>query len=99
MKGDGSHFNELWSGRKRFYSRDRPDVLNRFVLDAMKAGSSAEEGHLAVREYNMERAGFGKSSARRSYCVVQTIHSHIQTRKGWEEVSRTATPKKSRVEP
>ncbi len=34
---DGSHIAELWSMRAPFYPND-PDLLNRFIIDALKAG-------------------------------------------------------------
>jgi len=52
---DGSHLAELWRGRMAFYPAGRPDLLNAFVLDALKAGPRAAIGHAAVRSYVMER--------------------------------------------
>ena len=51
---DGSHLTALWQQRMRFYPRGRPDLLTRFVLDALKAGELAVAGHRAVRAYDME---------------------------------------------
>jgi pimeloyl-ACP methyl ester carboxylesterase len=51
---DGSHLAELWQRRMAFYPKGRPDLLTRFVLDALKAGERAEEGHRAVSAYRME---------------------------------------------
>lgn len=53
-KPDGTHLAELWQRRQGFYPGDRPDLLARFVLDALKAGAQAEEGHRAVSAYRME---------------------------------------------
>ena len=50
---DGSHLIELWRRRQAFYPHDRPDVLERFVHDAI-AARDAEEGHVAVGRYVME---------------------------------------------
>lgn len=48
---DGSHLAELWSRRLRFYPPGRPDLLRRFVADALRVGDRAEEGHRAVNRY------------------------------------------------
>jgi len=53
-KADGTHLVELWQGRMRFYPEGRPDLLARFVMDALKAGEKLEEGHLACSAYRME---------------------------------------------
>lgn len=48
---DGSHLAELWSRRLGFYPPGRPDLLHRFVADALRVGARAEEGHRAVNRY------------------------------------------------
>jgi pimeloyl-ACP methyl ester carboxylesterase len=53
-KADGSHLTELWQRRMPFYPKDRPDLLRRFVLDALKVWDRMEEGHRAVNKYRME---------------------------------------------
>lgn len=53
MAGDGSHLAEWWRRRQSFYPVDRPDILQRFVHDAI-AAREVEEGHLAVGRYRME---------------------------------------------
>ena len=61
-KEDGSHLTELWQKRMTFYPKNRPDLLTRFVIDALKLGDRAEEGHQAVSSYRMEdRASLIKS--------------------------------------
>jgi pimeloyl-ACP methyl ester carboxylesterase len=50
---DGSHLSALWQKRMPFYPPNRPDLLARFVRDAMRAGDP-EEGHRAVARYEME---------------------------------------------
>jgi pimeloyl-ACP methyl ester carboxylesterase len=50
---DGSHLAELWRQRMRFYPPGRPDLLTRFVIDALKAGDRAARGHDTVWEYDM----------------------------------------------
>ena len=53
-KEDGSHLTELWQKRMPFYPKNRPDLLTRFVIDALKVGDRSEEGHQAVNVYRME---------------------------------------------
>jgi pimeloyl-ACP methyl ester carboxylesterase len=51
---DGGHLAELWSKRQGFYPPDRIDLMERFMVDALKAGSRAAEGHRVVDRYEME---------------------------------------------
>ena len=51
---DGSHLIQLWNDRLQFYPKNRPDILDRFIIDALKAGRNAAEGHIAVSKYKME---------------------------------------------
>ena len=53
-KPDGSHLTELWQRRMPFYPKSRPDLLRRFVLDALKVWEDVEAGHRAVNAYRME---------------------------------------------
>jgi pimeloyl-ACP methyl ester carboxylesterase len=46
----------LRRSRADFYPVDRPDLLDRYVADALKAGSRAQAGHRAVGVYEMDRA-------------------------------------------
>jgi len=55
LKPDGAHLAELWQRRMPFYPKDRPDLLNRFVMDALKVFDRVEEGHRAVNRYKMEK--------------------------------------------
>jgi len=51
----GEHLVALWQGRQRFYPPGRPDLLERFVRDALTAGLvRSHAGHAAVRAYRME---------------------------------------------
>jgi pimeloyl-ACP methyl ester carboxylesterase len=52
---DGTHMTELWRLRQPFYPADDVDLLERFVVDALKAGPRAAEGHRVVARYEMER--------------------------------------------
>jgi pimeloyl-ACP methyl ester carboxylesterase len=52
-KLDGTHLVELWSMRAPFYPKDT-GLLNRFIVDALKAGDRAGGGHLTVARYAME---------------------------------------------
>ncbi|MBE9574738.1 MAG: alpha/beta hydrolase [Proteobacteria bacterium] len=54
FKEDGTHLVELWQRRMAFYPKNRPDLLTRFVIDALKVGERMEEGHRAVSKYRME---------------------------------------------
>ncbi len=51
-RADGSHLTELWRRRQAFYPQGRPDLLQRFVTDALRVGGRAEEGHRAVNRYD-----------------------------------------------
>ena len=51
---DGRHLPELWARRQPFYPKDRRDLLERFIVDALKAGPRAAEGHRVVGRYVME---------------------------------------------
>jgi pimeloyl-ACP methyl ester carboxylesterase len=53
-KIDGSHLIQLWRDRLPYYPKNRPDLLDRFIIDALKAGRNAAEGHIAVSKYRME---------------------------------------------
>jgi pimeloyl-ACP methyl ester carboxylesterase len=51
---DGTHLLELWRMRQPYYPADDTDLLERFVVDALKAGRLAAEGHRVVGRYVME---------------------------------------------
>ena len=53
-KPDGSHLTELWRIRQPWYPEGDIDLLERFVVDALKAGPRAVEGHAVVARYVME---------------------------------------------
>lgn len=53
---DGGHLTELWRLRQPYYPAGRPDLLDRFVRDALAVDPA--EGHRACGRYVMEeRAG------------------------------------------
>lgn len=54
MQDDGTHLLTLWSLRSPFYPPHRPDILNRFVRDALAPGVDPTEGHRACARYVME---------------------------------------------
>jgi pimeloyl-ACP methyl ester carboxylesterase len=54
MSSDGSHLAALWQKRLGFYPAGRPELLEAFVLDALKVSGRMEEGHRAVAAYRME---------------------------------------------
>ena len=51
---DGSHLAALWRKRQGFYPPGRPELLEAFVADALKASGDVEAGHRAVAAYRME---------------------------------------------
>jgi pimeloyl-ACP methyl ester carboxylesterase len=51
---DGNHLTELWSQRAPLYPKGNIDLLERYIVDALKAGPRAMEGHRAVGRYVME---------------------------------------------
>jgi pimeloyl-ACP methyl ester carboxylesterase len=53
-RADGGHLADRWSKRQPFYPPDRIDLMERFIVDALKAGSRAVEGHRVVDRYEME---------------------------------------------
>ncbi len=55
VRPDGRHLLDLWAVRQPFYPEGRRDLLERFVIDALKAGPRAVEGHRVVGRYVMER--------------------------------------------
>ncbi|HWC23911.1 MAG TPA: alpha/beta hydrolase [Flexivirga sp.] len=58
QRNDGSHLTELWSLRQPYYPADRPDLLDRFIRDALAPGVDPAEGHRACDRYVMdERIG------------------------------------------
>lgn len=54
ISDDGSHYQLLWNRRRAFYPENRPDLLRRLMIDAIRLGDRVEEGHLAVNAYRME---------------------------------------------
>ncbi|MDY7086410.1 MAG: alpha/beta hydrolase [Actinomycetota bacterium] len=51
---DGSHLIRLWALRQPYYPAGRPDLLNRFIRDALAPGVDPAEGHRACARYVME---------------------------------------------
>jgi pimeloyl-ACP methyl ester carboxylesterase len=54
LADDGSHLTQLWSLRAPFYPEGRPDILTRFIRDAIAPGVDPVEGHRACARYVME---------------------------------------------
>lgn len=50
----GDHLLQLWRGRQPFYPAGDPSLLDRFIVDALRAGAMAAEGHRVVNRYRME---------------------------------------------
>ena len=53
-RADGFHLTELWARRQPFYPAGDIDLLQRFMVDALRAGNMAAEGHRVVNRYRME---------------------------------------------
>lgn len=53
-RADGAHLAELWRIRQPWYPKGDVDLLERFVVDAIKAGPRASHGHVVVARYRME---------------------------------------------
>lgn len=51
---DGAHLMAMWRNRQAFYPPGRPELLEAFVLDALKVAGHLEGGHRAVASYRME---------------------------------------------
>jgi pimeloyl-ACP methyl ester carboxylesterase len=51
---DGSHLAELWRKRQPYYPADRPDLLHRLIIDALRVFDQVEDGHIAVDTFHME---------------------------------------------
>jgi pimeloyl-ACP methyl ester carboxylesterase len=51
---DGKHLLALWQMRRPDYPTGDHDLLDRFTIDALKAGPLAAEGHRVVGRYGME---------------------------------------------
>jgi len=50
----GEDAETLRASRAEFYPRDRPDLLDRYVSDALRAGPLARLGHHIVASYQMD---------------------------------------------
>lgn len=56
VEPNGAHLTELWQRRQAFYPAGRPDLLTRFVRDALALpADQLEAGHEAVGRYEMEK--------------------------------------------
>jgi pimeloyl-ACP methyl ester carboxylesterase len=53
-RSDGAHLAELWARRQPFYPAGDIELLQRFMIDALRAGEMATEGHRVVNRYRME---------------------------------------------
>jgi pimeloyl-ACP methyl ester carboxylesterase len=51
---DGSHLVKLWRQRAGFYPED-VELLERFIVDCLRAGDLAAEGHRVVARYPVEQ--------------------------------------------
>lgn len=53
-QADGSHLVALWSQRAPWYPPGNIDLMERYMVDALKAGPLMLEGHNVVARYDME---------------------------------------------
>ena len=53
QRPDGTHVLELWRGRAAFYPSSA-DLLERYLVDCLRAGERAAEGHRVVARYAVE---------------------------------------------
>lgn len=53
---DGSHLIDLWRIRATFYPDGDVDLLERYIVDALKAGPLAAEGHRVCARYDVPAA-------------------------------------------
>jgi pimeloyl-ACP methyl ester carboxylesterase len=83
---DGSHLTQLWKLRQPYYPPGRPDLLDRFIRDALAPGVDPAEGHLACARYRMEdRIGLvrapvlllGASADPFALPDLQPLHHHL----------------------
>lgn len=51
---DGAHLTVLWRRRQPYYPPGNIELLERLMIDALKAGPLAAEGHRVVNRYCME---------------------------------------------
>ncbi|MBX3550980.1 MAG: alpha/beta hydrolase [Pseudolabrys sp.] len=51
---DGGHLVDLWTRRQPFYPEGDTLLLQRFIIDALRAGPMAAAGHHVVGHYRME---------------------------------------------
>jgi len=54
VSADGSHLQALWRMRQPYYPKGDTRLLDRFMIDALKAGRLAAEGHRVVGRYRMD---------------------------------------------
>lgn len=55
-QADGSHLLELWRIRAAFYPEGNIDLLERFLVDALRAGPLAAAGHQIVASFDVPAA-------------------------------------------
>ncbi len=51
---DGSHLTENWAKRYKFYPKNKPEILNRFIHDSLAVGLNPLDGHGACSRYVIE---------------------------------------------
>ena len=89
VQPDGRHLAELWERRRAFYPPGRPDLLTRFVRDALQLEvSELEAGHDAVGRYRMEERArmiecpvlcLGASQDLYAFPDLEPLAAHLRT--------------------
>ena len=67
---DGHHLALLWRQRQRFYPESRPDVLTRFVVDALRALEARDLAHAVSQDL---RCGIDRKLPEPRYTSIQRI--------------------------
>lgn len=55
IKADGSHLAKMWQIAKSYSPQSKPEVWNKVVVNNLKAGEDAEDGHHAAFQYETQR--------------------------------------------
>ena len=80
-RADSLHIAELGASRQPFYPTGDIDLLQRLIVDALRAGAMAAEGHRVVNRYRMEDR-LGTSDAPHWSLLQQAIHTFIRWLRG-----------------
>ncbi len=78
---NGSHLTELWARRQQFYPEGDIDLLDRCVMDFLRAGNLAAEGHRVVWRYAMEKRTPLVKSSTLVLAATKDPHAYPNTQK------------------